>query len=346
LAAAAEPLRAADVGCLVLIHGTFVGNDTWGLIRPIARFFPGVGRSLRRGYKKLVDAVIRERGNYPPQLVRELRNALNAGGGDPIRVRRFVWSGCNHHLARADAAVRLIDKLSRLELPAGKRILCWGHSHGGNVLALVTNLVAGHPDDVAAFFHAARSHYRHPRSGRIELPVWERVERLLTERQRPAIAAPLDVVTFGTPIRYGWNMNGCSKLLHYVFHRSVDGLPEHQCVPPRTFGELALGTCGDFMQQIGIAGTNFPPFVPFGRTWRADRRLGRLLQPEHSLLDLWSRLCVGLRVPDAGQTLLIDYDEPKSWSFHNFTGHMLYTSRRWLPFHTFETARRLYTDRA
>jgi hypothetical protein len=214
-------------------------------------------------------------------------------------------------------------------------------------LALVTNLVAGHRDDVAAFFAAARAHYRGPWSGRLHAPVWDRVERRLLDPARPVIRAPLDVVTLGTPIRYGWNLDGCAKLLHFVSHRRVDGLPEYQTVPPRNFGELALGTCGDFMQQIGIAGSNFPPLVPFTRTWRADRRLGRLLQPDpHTLWNLWKRLCVGLRVPDAGQTLLVDYHERPTFSFRSFTGHMMYTRREWLPFHAAETARRLYTDGA
>jgi hypothetical protein len=339
-------LRAADVGHVYLLHGTFVGDDTWGLYRPIGRYFPRLGAFLRRTHKKVVDGFVGEHGNFLTGFVKDLGGALNAEGGTPIPVERFVWSSGNHHLARADAAVRLIDELLQLDLPEGKRILCWGHSHGGNVLALVTNLLSGHQEDVTAFFAAARSHYRGPWSGRLNIPAWGRVERRLTDTTRPVLQAPLDIVTFGTPIRYGWNLDGCAKLLHFVSHRPVDGLPEHQTVPPRNFGEFALGTCGDFMQQIGIAGTDFSPFVPFTRSWRADRNLGRLLQPEYSLLDLWQRLCIGQRVADAGQTLLVDYHESPTFSFRSFTGHMMYTCREWLPFHAAETARRLYTVEA
>lgn len=151
-------------------------------------------------------------------------------------------------------------------------------------------------------------------------------------------------MTFGTPIRYDWHPNGYAGLLHFVYHRPQPGLPEHQAAPPKSLGDVVQGRKGDFMHQIGIDGSDFAPLLPFGRSWRANRNLKRLLQPDNSLLDLWPRMKNGQRTAEAGVTLLVDYDEPASRSVRNMTGHLLYTTRRWLPFHAAETARRLYTD--
>ena len=74
--------------------------------------------------------------------------------GEGVPVRLFHWSSENHHLGRADAAVRLIDEIAALELPRRKRILVWGHSHAGNVFALMSNLLAGDSESIERFFTA------------------------------------------------------------------------------------------------------------------------------------------------------------------------------------------------
>ena len=43
-------------------------------------------------------------------------------------------------------------------------------AYAGNALALMTNLLAADPDTLDRFFHSARSHYRRPRFGRVDVP--------------------------------------------------------------------------------------------------------------------------------------------------------------------------------
>jgi hypothetical protein len=334
-------LRTAGVGCIYLVHGTFVGDDVAGLLTVLGRLFPTARGVLGRAVKSLVDDLMDDCGNYPPSLAAEFERALNAGGGDPIPVRTFTWSGDNHHLGRADGAVRLIDELADVRLLPGRRILCWGHSHAGNAFALLTQLLADR-EAAAQFFRAARVFYRVPLVGAIDIPLWSRVEARL-EREGNPIRPPLDLVTFGTPIRYGWNEAGCDKLLHFVHHRPQPGLPEDRAAMPKTIDEVWHAKGGDYVNHFGIAGTNTPPVPLEVRAWLADRRLGRLLQPEYSAFDLLERMRYGLRTPDAGETLLTDYGDLPGNAFTHLAGHAVYTRRQWLPFHAAEVARRLYT---
>ena len=87
------------------------------------------------------------------------------------------------------------------------------------------------------------------------------------------------------------------------------------------------------MQQLGIAGTNVAPGVFFWRTLLADRRLNRFLQPGLSAAQLRARLSLGMRVPDEGHTLLVDYGSIGGSIVEHHAGHAVYTLPRWLAFH-------------
>jgi len=332
-------MRAAGVGVVYLMHGTFAGTDAAGGLAAIGRFLPAARDTLARIAKGVVDGLLKDNGNYTAEYAAAFERALNADGGPHIAVRTHTWSGQNHHLGRADAAVELIDSLAALDLAAGSRILLWCHSHAGNVAALVTNLVAGDDNAIDAFFRAARCHYRIPLLGIFDLPVWPAVEQLLRTGNRPIIKHPLDVVTFGTPIRYGWDLRGLSKLLHVVNHRTADDRASF----PRTVDEVLRAVGGDYVQHLGIAGTNTPPVPLAFRSWLADRRLHELLQPSGlSPLTLMDRLRLGCRVPDAGDTLLVDYGSPEGAIGEHLAGHAVYTKLERLWWHADLVAAELY----
>ncbi|MCE9606967.1 MAG: hypothetical protein K8U03_18945 [Planctomycetia bacterium] len=327
---------------MYLLHGTFAGNDAAGVLTELGRFFPAVRRGLGKIAKVLVDAVMKDNGNYTIEYAREFEEALNADGGPTIPVRIFPWSGENHHLGRADAAVRLIDELATLDIAPERRILLWGHSHAGNILALLTNLVAGDEATVDSFFRAAECHYRIPWVNIVDIPIWQAVEQRLRSAARPIIKNPLDIATFGTPIRYGWDVQGYDKLIHFINHKPLPDIDPYFTTFPGTIDDIARASAGDYVQQFGIAGTNVPPFPLALRAWLADRRLNTLLQPEeYTSLNLTDRLRVGLRVPDAGETLLVDYGSPSGGISEHLAGHGVYTKLDWLPFHAAEMARRV-----
>jgi hypothetical protein len=257
-------------------------------------------------------------------------------------VRRFNWSSENHHIGRADGAVRLIDELSGMKLGAGQRLLLWGHSHAGNVFALVTNLLSGDRDKLEQFFEAARVYYCWPVVGCVDIPLWRQVRERLLAGDRPLEPGALDIVTFGTPIRYGWDGGGFSRLLHFINHRPADGLPAYRAPFPPKLENVLAALDGDYVQQFGIAGTNFMPSIFSWRSWLADQRLNRILQPKQGTSDMLERFRVGARVPEAGTTLLVDYGRPDGTLADHFAGHAVYTRREWLLFHAEEVARRWY----
>lgn len=335
-------LDDAQVGAVYLVHGTFVGSDALGVLTELARTFPSAGNAVRRVIKRIVNKVAGEAGNYTPDYARCLEESIYREGKPRIPVRLFHWSSENHHIGRADGAVRLIDELAALGLPAGRRVLLWGHSHAGNVFALISNLLGGNAQAADRFFEASKIYYRWPIIGCIDIPVWDRVRELLADEASPLAELPLDMVTFGTPIRYGWNSSGYSRLLHFINHRPAEGVPEYRAPFPPKLDDVLTAAAGDYVQQLGIAGTNVMPSVFAWRAWMADNRLSRLLQEESAASGALERFRAGAIVPDEGTTLLVDYGLPEGSIAQHHAGHAVYTRKQWLLFHAEEVARRLY----
>ena len=118
--------------------------------------------------------------------------------------------------------------------------------------------------------------------------------------------------------------------------------PSHLAPFPPTIDRLWTAADGDYVQQIGIAGTNFAPNLFEWRVLLADFRLSQLLQPGLRKRDLLDRLKIGARVPDEGTTLLVDYGPGLGGLSKHAAGHAVYTRAEWLLFHAEEVARRFY----
>ena len=333
-------LRASGVAAIYLVHGTFAGSDAWGLIREISRFVPSAREWMERLAKLTVDSVAKEQGNYTQRFADSFQSVINQEGKKPISVRMFTWTGENHHLGRADGAVRLLDELTQSSQFSEQRVLLWGHSHAGNVFALMTNLLGAQKRVRDQFFRAARSYFLYRRHDGDSS--WWRMRKLLRAKGNPLAQAKLDIVTFGTPIRYGWETTAYNRLLHFVFHRPAVGHPEYQAKFPPTAEEVLEVVGGDYIQQLGIAGTNIQPGIFAWKTWLANRRLGNVLQKEVRRRDLIGNLKLGMRVPTEGTTVLVDYGKPDGHPGRHLAGHAVYTQPAWLLLHAEEVARRWY----
>jgi hypothetical protein len=334
-------LRVAGVAGLYLVHGTFVGADALGVIAELARFLPKAGSALNDVAKIVVAKLLGDVGNYTESHVRLLSEGFSSQGGS-LPIRLFSWTSRNDHIGRADAAVRLIDELSRLKIEPNRRLVMWGHSHAGNVFALASNLLSADRPTLNRFFRTARAYYRWPLMGCVDVPVWERVHRLLSRRSVEGWLPQLDLVTFGTPIRYGWDTGGYARLLNFINHRPEPGLPEYLAPFPPTIDHLLGAYDGDYVQQFGIAGTNLPPSLLAWRTWWADRRLGRMLEANVTPSTTAERLEVGARVPADGTTLLVEYGSPDGAVHQHHAGHSVYTKPEWMLFHVEEMVNTFY----
>ena len=352
-------LGDAHVVAVFVTHGTFAGTDSLGLLTELSRFAPSLARSIGRCGKRLFDWMAGETGNYTREYAATMGKGIREGTGRSIQVHRFHWSGQNSHIGRADAAIRLIDRLARLAVeldcshwddPLPPRVLLWGHSHSGNVFAIASHLLAsmrrfGQPPAGSfrdPFFDTAGCFFRRTLSGRIDMPHWPRVLQVIEDAQHPLRRLAVDVVTFGTPIRYGWDADGYGNLLHFIHHRPLADRPEYLGPSSIHPWRILTSADGDAVHQFGIAGTNtlFNPFAL--RTLAADWRLHRLLQ--HNLPGEWfvPRALRGRRIPEAGTTLLVDYPDRDRALLPRLLGHAVYTRSQWLPFHLEEVARRFY----
>lgn len=337
--------REAGVVAVYLVHGTFFGTDALGLMADVARLSPAAADVLRQWNKQIIDAVAGDAGNFTPGYARQLEQSLQppSGDGAPVLpVRLWHWSSENHHLGRADGAVKLLDDLIRQRFAPGSRVLLWGHSHSGNVFALATNLLGSELAARREFFARCRAFYHCPLLGVDDLAAWTRMRECLcgTEPILPGVS--LDFVTLGTPIRYGWDTNGYAKLLHFVNHKPAAGQPPYLAGWPRTAEDFLYAAQGDLVQQIGIAGTNIPPPFWATRAWWADVRLRKLLQRHCRSTDVWKHLRLGMRCHEEGENLLVDYGPESVNLAYHLLGHAVYTRREWQLFHAEEIARRFY----
>ena len=344
-------LMRLGYGAIVFLRGTFVGVDPLGVARKVSRLWPEGAERLKQSSRRVIDRMAGDAGNYGEGNLSLLRAAAE-GVGD-LQIVTVNWSGENHHAGRADGAVRLsriVEEVQR-SAPAGSRCLIIGHSHGGNVAAIASQLWSEPSVRWKEFVHAARTFYRSPlfRLGgwwsRIDLPTWEWAANKISGGDFPHIdARRCAIVTLGTPVRYGWGVS--AGLLHFIHHgfpsawrpEQVEREALWKAVFPPAYRSASPG---DMVQQIGIAGTNFPPSWISYRARVANARLGRLLQPHTDCGGrLLQRLRTAPRLHDTGLNLLVDYQAADKEA-DDLLGHAVYTRRHWLPFHFQQIARNL-----
>ena len=340
-------------GHVVLVHGTFMGDDSFAIAATL-RDMAGESDFLRsklealasefqaRG-KALSDKLAGEYGNYTQEFASEFQRLT--GDNPSVALMDPTWSGQNHHMARADLAVRLVCLLDDVRPGEFERVLLWGHSHAGNGFALLTNLLANEGPSVSAFFDA---------SSRREQPHWQRARQILAAVNGPhPYAQYTDIVAFGTPVRYGWDTQGCRHLVHVLHHRNYepdDPYRTQPLFPPQSMVNITTAKYGDWIQAFGIAGTDLvPPTMT-----KDDAAMSRLLEsglqpPQHGLdtkfipvrrvRDACARWKTGTRCHADGWNLLVDY-KPSGRKAQLvlpieqvLLGHGVATVKDWLPSH-------------
>jgi hypothetical protein len=207
------------------------------------------------------------------------------------------------------------------------------------VFALLTNVLGAEPEARQGFFQVMRNYYG-SRGPSAELLA--QIQGAFEDGRRPLEKIALDLVTLGTPVRYGWDSDGYSRLLHFIYHRVRPACEPHVAALPSQLDDILCAAGGDYIQQIGIAGTNFTPHPLAWRTWRSEMALNAILQPDLGLRDLASRLTIGMRIPSEGQSLLVNYAGEDPSLASSIAGHAVYTRREFMLFHAEEIARRFY----
>ncbi len=292
-----------------------------------------------------LDTLLRDHGNFSAPYATGLAEGLSSSSSGAIHVERFLWSSRHHHLGRMEGALALFGELRELVdrhgLRAGDRVVLIAHGHAGQLPALLSNLLAagespGRDDilDTLASWYA-----------RLETPpdAARRLRDLRAFLADPVWPA-LDVVTLGTPIRYGWNTDGIGGLLHFVNHRPIrqDGkrwLARMEL--PQIVMELPMAAGGDYVHQLAVAGTDALPGTPWEE--ELNQALRDMLEPFDGF-ERWLECARRVtRCPNDGACLLVDYrDAAAAPRPESLFGHACYTRLDAMLFHVQHIADTLY----
>ncbi len=373
-------LSQARVGSIVFLHGSLHGTDVFGLQRLDEA--GGLKRGYSRGVsgvdallaamresdngiplmpggvrpplqnddvtKTLLDEQIGDAGNFTTADVESIKQAINKNLNQPISCVRLLWSSEHHHLGRALAAVSLLADLHKLcqhqHLGKGHRVLIQAHGQAGLVLALVSNLlcpspITGRPRVLKILTdHAAQT-------GQAELSdAIELVESLLATAS-PLNGVALDMVTFGTPVRYGWDPSGIGKLLHVVNHRNLrtdgKGWLSKMELPQITM-EMPIAWGGDYVQELAVAGSDAVPLTESARA--ANKGLWEMVE-SYDGFERWLECARrAVRFPSEGRCLLVDYKDSTGSTNprDHYYGHAAYTRRHALLFNMTQIVRAFY----
>jgi hypothetical protein len=229
-------MQAHKVRLVLLVHGTFAGDDALGLFELLEPINKKLANKLKNKGKRLTNTLVNDVGNYTPEYADALSHAL----ADEIACELFIWSSGNFHLARLEGTIKLAqtlaEKITQHNILNDERILLLGHSHAGQLFALLTHFLAN--DAQAQGLYDIMEKDEELKAAKSKL-----VEQLEIIKK-----VNLDIVTFGTPIRYSWGKYEKFRLMAIVNHRSNVGV-----------SGLLSTRDGDYVQQWGIEGTDILP---------------------------------------------------------------------------------------
>jgi hypothetical protein len=373
-------LAQAGVRLVLFFHGSILGTDVFGLQRLDEA--GGLKRGYSRGIsgldsllafmregdngipplpsglkpplandeatKTLLDQQIGDAGNFTASYLDRFEKAANQKPPRPIICVRDIWSGENHHLGRAVAACLLLDRLSKLvaahHLGSDDRLLIQAHGQAGLVAALASNLLC--PSQITgrrALFEILTAYAKSVGHDHV-VSIIQRIDPLLTSGTL-LNGTRLDIVTFGTPVRYGWDPSGIGKLLHIVNHRNLrsDGkLWLAKMELPQVTMEMPIAWGGDYVQQLAVAGTDALPASEAAKA--ANKAVWELVEP-YDGFERWVECARrAVRCPGEGQCSLVDYKDCTGSSNvrDHYYGHAVYTRLDTLLFNTTEITNRLY----
>lgn len=381
MAALGKSLSHANVRVIVLLHGSIMGTDVFGVQR--LDELGGLKRGYSRGVagldallalmressngiaplpgglkpplenddatKRLLDEQIGDAGNFTNAYVELIRQSLNRGLDRPIHCVRELWSCEHHHLGRAMAAVLMLGRLrdwsETHKLGQGDRILVQAHGQAGLVLALVSNLLCVASTSSRTRLLDLLSAFASQVSRPDITSTIQRVAPLLSNGTL-LNGVTLDVVTFGMPVRYGWDPSGLGALLHIVNHRNLrtDGktwLSKMEL--PQITMEMPIAWGGDYIQELAVAGSDAVPRTEAAKA--ANKAVWELVEPYDGFERWLENARRAVRFPSEGRCLLVDYkDSTGSTNVRDhYYGHAVYTRLNTMLFNTTEIVRTLYS---
>ncbi len=320
-----QRFQNSQVKAIVFVHGTFAGTDPFDIIHYISTLFPKMAKiesTFHRIIKEKQNWIIGDLGNFSTNYVSLFQEAV----GHSIKVINFDWSSANHHLARLKGTFQLLDTLNEIitvnRIKKGDRILLIGHSHAGQLFAILSHMISKLPHLKDLCRIAAESGL----DTNSTFKILNRLRKI-----------SLDMVTMGTPPRYTFIQQPNIRLLNIINHRGKK---------PRGGNITGILTTkdGDYIQQWGITGSDI--LAPIEK----DRYLNLDLDQYFGIgadIPTWlNNIKFQKRLPDFGYTVLLDYKDnsPIPNFIHTLWGHGTYTRFKTMLFNTKLIADHFYPD--
>jgi hypothetical protein len=296
-------LSNAKIQSIYLIHGTFVGNDPFQIISLIENNFPSLNSniisSIQKGTREMGSLIASDLGNFISDHNQILKQ-ITLGN---IDIHNFTWSSGNNHIARVRGCFELIKDIYDQHNYRGERVLLIGHSHAGQLFALMTQLV-NNPKLKNKLMTLVERHDYLPENLNIMI---EHIASL-----------DLDFVTLGTPARYEWKLNSKMRLLHFINHRSSDTLGGN-------FKGVLNTKDGDYIQQWGVSGSDMKS--PIEKEHLVNIELDELFGTGSNMETLKQNIQLRRRLHNHGHHLLVDYGDNSKLPNFGLTcfGHGQYT---------------------
>ncbi|MGR8934958.1 MAG: hypothetical protein ACU837_11310 [Gammaproteobacteria bacterium] len=347
-----DALRRHKVRQILLVHGTFVGDDPFGFYHILENLVDDIGAGEYLNLKRLIDAikktgklnlinlVVGDVGNFTTDYATQYCSTLGSEICNTDDV--LVWGSGNYHLARLEGTLKLAqvlaERIHAKRIRADERILLLGHSHAGQVFALLTTLLENGKKAQAILHFVAENENLGEASK----------QRLLADLAAIRSTA-LDFVTYGTPVRYSWGRYSRFRLLAIVNHRPRSG--PLQFLDPLGLSGVLRVRDGDYVQQWGVEGTDTPLIIDrdsiAGET-RLDAILGNPPQNLPALIDALKFNSRRQPYYDGGEpvgtTVFVDYRDNASMPLPDLAagayaaskvfGHGIYTTVEAMQFNT------------
>jgi hypothetical protein len=373
-------LGQAGVKAVLFVHGSIHGTDLFGIqrldhvgglkrgysrgvsgldallaaMRPESNGIPPLPNDLTPPFRddtptrQKLDLQVKDAGNFTEADVNLYANAVNRSAPGSVSCQRLLWASEHHHLGRAIAAVRLLDSLQHLaigqRLTSGHRVLIQAHGQAGLVLALASNFLCPNPITGRPILLRILTDYA-AQAGLADLAAMIPRIRSHLESGSMLNGAVADVVTFGTPVRYGWDPSGLGGLLHVVNHRNLrtdgKGWLSKMELPQITM-EMPIAWGGDYVQELAVAGSDALPSTELAAA--ANKAIWELVEP-YDGFERWLECARrAVRFPSEGRCLLIDYKDSTGSTNprDHYYGHAAYTRRNAMLFNTAQIVELLY----
>lgn len=292
----------SEVKSLYLLHGTFVGEDPFHIAALLERSFPNLRKEVIQKIKKKIkqgqNLMAKDLGNFVDEHVDFFQSVL------ACQVFNFSWSSANHHYARLEGCVDLVEQLAKRH-EGEERVLFIGHSHAGQIFAILTQLFFN--EDLRSLVQSI-------------FP-----EKNLLEDLAKIQKLKFDFVTLGTPARYPWYLAENMRLLHLINHRGTDLLGG-------SFKDAVFTRKGDYVQQWGIAGSDMK--AQELEIQKINKSLEPFLGSGTNLEILRKKIPAKNRLHTDGHHIFVDYGDNSR--LPNFVktafGHGTYTRLKYMPF--------------